>query len=71
MSNGKSVKVIPPVQAFEHGNKPDVICENFGIGISTVGAVTENSLPSLYRNTNNLSDLNSIISISVDKEVLN
>lgn len=67
MSNGKKVNVIPPVPACERGSKPDDICENFGIGVSTVGTVIESSLPSSYRNANKLLDLNSIISISVDK----
>ena len=69
--NSKKVKVIPPVQAFHSTTKSDEICENFGIGISAVGAICENTLPSLYHKANNLSDLSSMISISFDKEVFN
>ena len=69
MSGG--MKVIPAVQAFHSNTGSGETCENFGVGISAAGPIPQNTLPSLYTSTNSPSDLSSMISISIDKEVVN
>ena len=69
MSSG--MKVITPVQAFHSNTGSGETCENFGIGISAAGPIPQNTLPSLYTSTNSPSDLSSMISMSIDKELAN